>query len=101
MLNTLLPILLFAALAWRCSAPCAGCACGGAGGGQGRPDRRPAGHATRYLVDLHHVVERDKYMSKTHVATAGGFVLSAVLAILVHGFGLHSRSSATPCWWPR
>ncbi|MBC7211617.1 MAG: dimethylglycine demethylation protein DgcB, partial [Pseudomonas sp.] len=44
----------------------------------------------RYLVDLHHVVERDKYMSKTHVATAGGFVLSAVLAILVHGFGLHS-----------
>jgi hypothetical protein len=47
------------------------------------------------------VVERDKYMSKTHVATAGGFVLSAVLAILVHGFGLHSRSSATPCWWPR
>jgi sterol desaturase/sphingolipid hydroxylase (fatty acid hydroxylase superfamily) len=58
---------------------------------EGRPDRRPAGHAKRYLVDLHHVVERDKYMSKTHVATAGGFVLSAVLAILVHGFGLHSR----------
>ena len=45
----------------------------------------------RYLVDLHHVVERDKYMSKTHVATAGGFVLAAVLAIVVHGFGLHSR----------
>ena len=45
----------------------------------------------RYLVDLHHVVERDKYMSKTHVATAGGFVLAAVLAIIVHGFGLQSR----------
>jgi Fe-S oxidoreductase len=45
----------------------------------------------RYLVDLHHVVERDKYMSKTHVATAGGFVLAALLAILVHGFGLHSK----------
>jgi hypothetical protein len=45
----------------------------------------------RYMVDLHHVVARDKYMSNTHVATAGGFVLSAVLAILVHGFGLHSR----------
>ena len=30
-------------------------------------------------------------MSKTHVATAGGFVLAALLAILVHGFGLHSR----------
>ncbi|MFP3548565.1 DUF3483 domain-containing protein, partial [Rhizobium sp. SIMBA_035] len=26
-----------------------------------------------------------------HVATAGGFVLAAVLAILVHGFGLHNR----------
>src|SRR5690606_22694902 len=45
----------------------------------------------RYLVDLHHVVERDKYMSKTHVATAGGFVLAALLAIVVHGFGLQSR----------
>ncbi len=41
----------------------------------------------RYLVDLHHVVDRDKYISKTHVATAGGFVLAALLAILVHGFG--------------
>ncbi|MEM8294294.1 DUF3483 domain-containing protein, partial [Morganella morganii] len=45
----------------------------------------------RYLVDLHHVVERDRYMSRTHVATAGGFVLAALLAILVHGFGLHGR----------
>ncbi|MCT7656438.1 DUF3483 domain-containing protein [Oceanimonas sp. NS1] len=26
----------------------------------------------RYLVDLHHVVARDKYMSNTHVATGGG-----------------------------
>lgn len=30
----------------------------------------------RYLVDLHHVVARDKYMSNTHVAAAGGFVAS-------------------------
>ncbi|MCP8689643.1 (Fe-S)-binding protein [Marinobacterium sedimentorum] len=45
----------------------------------------------RYLVDLHHVVERDKYMSNTHVATAGGFVLSMLLIILVHLFGLESR----------
>lgn len=37
------------------------------------------------------MVERDKYMSKTHVATAGGFVLAAVLAIVVHGFALHNR----------
>ncbi|WP_305856394.1 (Fe-S)-binding protein [Balneatrix alpica] len=46
---------------------------------------------TRYLKDLHHVVERDKYMSHTHVATAGGFVASALLIILVHLFGLESR----------
>jgi Fe-S oxidoreductase len=42
----------------------------------------------RYLHDLHHVVERDKYMSRTHVATAGGFVLSMALVILVHVFGV-------------
>ena len=92
MLNVLLPILLFAALGlavlgalrrvrmWR----------------QGRPSKVNllAGLLAMprsYLVDLHHVVERDKYMSKTHVATAGGFVLSAVLAIIVHGFGLRSQ----------
>ncbi|WP_028630521.1 dimethylglycine demethylation protein DgcB [Metapseudomonas resinovorans] len=92
MLNTLLPILLFAALAlavlgaakrffmWR----------------RGRPSKVDwigglMAMPRRYLVDLHHVVERDKYMSKTHVATAGGFVLSALLAIVVHGFGLHNR----------
>ena len=92
MLNVLLPILLFAALGlavlgalrrvrmWR----------------QGRPSKVNllAGLLAmprRYLVDLHHVVERDKYMSRTHVATAGGFVLSAVLAIIVHGFGLRSQ----------
>lgn len=45
----------------------------------------------RYLVDLHHVVERDKYMSKTHVATAGGFVLSMVLILAVHLFGVENR----------
>ncbi|WP_367143874.1 (Fe-S)-binding protein [Pantoea stewartii] len=40
----------------------------------------------RYLVDLHHVVARDKYMSRTHVATAGGFVLSMLLILAVHLF---------------
>ncbi|WP_300651127.1 dimethylglycine demethylation protein DgcB [Pseudomonas sp.] len=92
MLNTLLPILLFAAL---------GLAVLGAGKRflmwrRGRPAEVDwlgglLAMPRRYLVDLHHVVERDKYMSKTHVATAGGFVLAAALAILVHGFGLHSR----------
>jgi len=44
----------------------------------------------RYLVDLHHVVARDKYMSNTHVATAGGFVLSAILVVLVYVFQVQS-----------
>ncbi|WFM71287.1 (Fe-S)-binding protein [Halomonas sp. CKK8] len=89
MLETLLPILIFAALVvavagarrrvrlWR----------------QGRPSDVPlfkglAALPRRYLVDLHHVVGRDKVMSNTHVATAGGFVAAAVLMILVHGLGL-------------
>ncbi|MGE8497403.1 MAG: dimethylglycine demethylation protein DgcB [Pseudomonas sp.] len=92
MLNILLPLLLFAALAlavlgaakrffmWR----------------RGRPAKVDwigglLKMPQRYLVDLHHVVERDKYMSRTHVATAGGFVLAAALAVLVHGFGLQSK----------
>lgn len=45
----------------------------------------------RYLVDLHHVVERDKYISKTHVATAGGFVLSMLLILTVYLFGIESK----------
>ncbi|MCL9783379.1 (Fe-S)-binding protein [Vibrio sp. S4M6] len=45
----------------------------------------------RYLVDLHHVVARDKAMSHTHVATAGGFVLSALLIVVVHVFQLESQ----------
>jgi len=92
MLNVLLPILIFAALAlavlgaarriamWR----------------RGRPSKVDwlgglLAMPRRYMVDLHHVVARDKYMANTHVATAGGFVLAAVLAILVHGFGLQNR----------
>ena len=92
MLNTLLPILLFAAL---------GLAVLGAGKRflmwrRGRPAQVDwlgglLAMPRRYMVDLHHVVARDKYIANTHVATAGGFVLAAVLAIVVHGFGLHSR----------
>ncbi|WP_168016203.1 (Fe-S)-binding protein [Halomonas salinarum] len=89
MLDTLLPILIAGALAlavvgawrrvrlWR----------------QGRPApvallKGLAAMPRRYLVDLHHVVARDKMISNTHVATAGGFVAAAVLMILVHGLGL-------------
>ncbi|UUY10008.1 dimethylglycine demethylation protein DgcB [Pseudomonas sp. J452] len=92
MLNTILPILLFAAL---------GLAVLGAGKRllmwrRGRPAQVDwlgglLAMPRRYMVDLHHVVARDKYIANTHVATAGGFVLAAVLAILVHGFGLHNR----------
>lgn len=45
----------------------------------------------RFMVDLHNVVERDKYMAHTHVATAGGFVLSLALIVAVHLAGIHSR----------
>jgi len=92
MLNTILPILLFAALAlavigaakrllmWRRGRPAQVDWLGGL-----------LAMPRRYMVDLHHVVARDKYIANTHVATAGGFVLAAALAILVHGFGLHNR----------
>ncbi|MDP5056630.1 MAG: (Fe-S)-binding protein [Marinomonas hwangdonensis] len=45
----------------------------------------------RYLHDLHHVVDRDKYISRTHVATGGGFVLAMVLVVFVHLFGVDSK----------
>ncbi len=92
MLNTLLPILLFAALLlavigagkrflmWRRGRPAQVDWLGGL-----------LAMPKRYMVDLHHVVARDKYIANTHVATAGGFVLAALLAVLVHGFGLHNR----------
>ncbi|MGD8430225.1 MAG: (Fe-S)-binding protein, partial [Ectothiorhodospiraceae bacterium] len=62
---------------------------------QGRPEpvslvRGLLSIPRRYLVDLHHVVDRDKYISNTHVATAGGFVASMVLILLVHLLGLDS-----------
>lgn len=92
MLNTLLPILLFAALGL------------GVLGALRRMNMWRNGRASkvdllggllampkRYMVDLHHVVARDKYIANTHVATAGGAVASIVLAILVHGFGLHNQ----------
>ncbi|MDX1466516.1 MAG: (Fe-S)-binding protein [Halomonas sp.] len=100
MLDTLLPILIAAALAlavigagrrvrlWR----------------QGRPARVSllkglAAMPRRYLVDLHHVVARDKAMSNTHVATAGGFVAAAVLMILVHGLGLGAEVAEGALGW--
>lgn len=36
----------------------------------------------RYFVDLHHVVARDPYIAKTHVATAGGAILAMALVFV-------------------
>ncbi|MDE1464095.1 (Fe-S)-binding protein [Spartinivicinus poritis] len=63
---------------------------------QGQPDRVNILHGLmqipkRYMVDLHHVVARDKYIANTHVATAGGFVAASVLIILVYVFGFNNR----------
>ncbi|WP_051560121.1 (Fe-S)-binding protein [Marinobacterium jannaschii] len=92
MLDSLLPILIVVALAllvvgaarrislWRAGQPAEVNIVGGL-----------MAIPRRYLVDLHHVVERDKYMSNTHVATGGGFVLSLALIILVHLFGFESK----------
>lgn len=41
----------------------------------------------RYLVDLHDVVARDNAFANTHVATAGGFVASTILMVLVFVLG--------------
>ena len=86
MLNTLLPILLFAAVLlavigagkrffmWRRGRPAQVDWLGGL-----------LAMPKRYMVDLHHVVARDKYIANTHVATAGGAVASMVLALsLIH-----------------
>ncbi|MEO5808142.1 (Fe-S)-binding protein [Devosia sp.] len=44
----------------------------------------------RYLVDVHHVVARDPYISITHVAVAGGAVGALALIGLNYGFALYS-----------
>ena len=89
MLDNLLPVLIFTALvlagvgAWRRISLWR----------QGRAARVDLlkglmALPRRYLVDLHHIVERDRYISHTHVATAGGFVAAALLTLIVHGLGL-------------
>ena len=45
----------------------------------------------RYLVDVHHVVARDRYAAKMHMLTAGGFVAAVLLILLVHVFGFESE----------
>ena len=44
----------------------------------------------RYFVDLHHVVARDPYIAKTHVATAGGAIGAFALVFLNYGLAIYS-----------
>ena len=44
----------------------------------------------RYFVDLHHVVARDPYIAKTHVATAGGAIGALALVFVNYGLGIYS-----------
>ncbi|WP_442808471.1 (Fe-S)-binding protein [Trinickia soli] len=44
----------------------------------------------RYFVDLHHVVARDPYIAKTHVATAGGAIAALALVFVNYGLGIYS-----------
>lgn len=60
---------------------------------QGRPDPAPDlkllfSIPKRYLVDLHHIVMRDPYIARTHVAAAGGVVASILLMIPLYVFNV-------------
>ncbi|SFC78500.1 (Fe-S)-binding protein [Collimonas sp. OK412] len=46
----------------------------------------------RYFVDLHHVVARDPYIARTHVAAAGGAI--AAMALVAVNYGLMLYASA-------
>ena len=43
----------------------------------------------RYLVDVHHVVAREPYISRIHIATAGGAVAALALVGLNYGLALY------------
>jgi len=101
-LNTLLPILLFAALGlavlgalrraamWR----------------RGRASKVDLikgllAMPKRYMVDLHHVVARDKYIANTHVATALGLCCRRCWRSWCMVSACITASSALPCCWRR
>ena len=52
----------------------------------------------RYLVDLHHIVARDKYIANTHVAAAGGVVGSVLMLVLVYVVGFKSTFTYGLMW---
>ena len=43
----------------------------------------------RYFVDLHHVVSREPFIARTHVATAGGAVAALILVAVNYGLMLY------------
>ncbi len=46
----------------------------------------------RYFVDLHHVVAREPYIARTHIATAGGAIVAILLIALNYGLMLYSAA---------
>ena len=44
----------------------------------------------RYFVDLHHVVAREPFIARTHVAVAGGGVLAILVIAINYGLALYS-----------
>jgi len=44
----------------------------------------------RYFVDLHHIVARDPYIARTHMAVAGGAIAALVLVGINYGLLLYS-----------
>jgi Fe-S oxidoreductase len=44
----------------------------------------------RYFVDLHHVVAREPFIARAHVAVAGGAVLALAIIAVNYGFALYS-----------
>ncbi|WP_211444487.1 (Fe-S)-binding protein [Collimonas humicola] len=49
----------------------------------------------RYFVDLHHVVARDPYIARTHVATAGGAIAAMALVAVNYGLMLYAPALNT------
>ncbi len=43
----------------------------------------------RYFVDLHHVVAREPFIARTHIAVAGGAVLAVLVIGINYGFALY------------
>ena len=45
----------------------------------------------RYFHDVHHIVARDPYIARTHIAVAGGAVAAVLLAGINYGFALYAK----------